>query len=335
MKSALTALAISLVVLFPAMQASAQEQESVPREVTFRLTIQGDPPQDDSFLVSYTRDLTDIGNAILFCGPLNPITNPGAYNSSIEQCEGGKTYTYNGETRLGRSDDVGFQFYRAYTDASGEVEVEGIANHFQGASKDGETYSVTYVYPSQDNDRKDGTEQPGHSTDTGQLPTQLPNTGAGDMTRGWSRGRAVLLHALSVKPALVQGSQNPLPEVEVAVDLDCYSDPEVVSVRNRGAVAVTVESVGSLYQPGGDETFERADQVWPGFRFSYLTSPEPQPIPPEIMTQLARRLVFHDSMETEGVRVVLRVETGERIDAVVQVQRGKPDVLQRGATLCR
>jgi hypothetical protein len=61
---------------------------------------------------------------------------------------------------------------------------------------------------------------------------------------------------------------------DIAVELDCESNPETTAVTNNGAEAIRVQEIDSLVEDAGGEPFARDDLVRPGRTITYETGDE-------------------------------------------------------------
>lgn len=141
------AIVVGLATVLPGMRdrsiTGTSAPEPGPGEVRFRLTIEGDLPEDEAFLVQYEaggppRDAP-------LCGPKALLA--GAPNASVPPCRGGGTY----ETTVDVDETVNgrllYTFVNRYAEG-GRTTGEGFAGTGdEHAVPAGRTYAATYTFP--------------------------------------------------------------------------------------------------------------------------------------------------------------------------------------------
>ncbi len=178
MRNKIVLLASVLTLLVLAPPAYGQDGGEVePKQTTFRLTILGEPPSDEAFILSFAPGPGDVGAEAIFCGDPQVASElaeflEGEDQPSYQRCEGGRTYTVTA-TAYGT---VGYAFQRVWRSADDVRQVETVAE--DNVAPAGNTYSATYTYPGAGGDQQEGED----------LPKEVPNTGTGS-TDQWSTQR--------------------------------------------------------------------------------------------------------------------------------------------------
>lgn len=164
-----------------AAPVTGQGETREPVTFAFQLTIHGDPPPHEGFLVRFNWCQgveCRIDTAVdLFCG------DPPSYDwpefKNRPSCEGGMTYTLEQELSRPLS-SVHFQIIRGY-EVNRASKEEYIARRSVGPVAEGDIYSTSYTYPGA------GDEQV--------IPDVLPDTGVGGMAGAGAGMRRVALVA--------------------------------------------------------------------------------------------------------------------------------------------
>jgi hypothetical protein len=100
---------------------------------------------------------------------------------------------------------------------------------------------------------------------------------------------ATIAPAVAVTPAL-------------SVTAYCYSNPERVVVRNNRSYALTIRTVGSIYQPRSNEPFYKTVKLYPGKSVTFYSGYAASRTSSRTLT---RQYIFANTVgTTEGARVV-------------------------------
>ena len=100
---------------------------------------------------------------------------------------------------------------------------------------------------------------------------------------------AVAAPAIAITPAL-------------SVTTYCYSNPERVVVHNNRTYAITIRTVGSLYQPRSNEPFYVYVKLYPGRTVTFYSGYGASSTSSRTLT---RQYIFNNNVgTTEGARVV-------------------------------
>ena len=149
-----------------------------PGEVTFRLTIRGDPSPGDSFAVSYRgRGFGDSRN--LLCGSVRPC-RAGTFSATVSVLS----------VKL-PSRDVSYSFENSYTNSYGVHTTEVFSDSGQEWVPTGRVYSATYTYQHGlpgDQPGRPRTAPSGRPNFVGKIGSVTPGRVAGAMLMGSEHG---------------------------------------------------------------------------------------------------------------------------------------------------
>jgi hypothetical protein len=88
----------------------------------------------------------------------------------------------------------------------------------------------------------------------------------------------------------------------LSVTAYCYSNPERVVVRNNRTYAITIRTVGSIYQPRSNEPFYKTVKLYPGKSVTFYSGYAASSTSSRTLT---RAYIFANNVgTTEGARVV-------------------------------
>ena len=93
----------------------------------------------------------------------------------------------------------------------------------------------------------------------------------------------------------------------ILVTVSCTSTPESTTVTNNTTMGITVQSVGSIFQPRAEEPFPRNDQLAPGQSITYESGATAS------LNRLTDQEIFISSVAEEGVRVQTSAGTVEAL----------------------
>jgi hypothetical protein len=142
-----------------------QQDETVTK--TFKLTLNGTVPKNESFYVQYASDQTGL-NRIAFCG------DPEVFADAEPCVGGGAVYTTTAEIPRGAT--INFQFVRGTgndTNAGRQDELFFKGTETLTADR---TNSAYYAFAGA------GDDQQGDDTEDGRVPDEMPRTGAGGLS---------------------------------------------------------------------------------------------------------------------------------------------------------
>ncbi len=106
---------------------------------------------------------------------------------------------------------------------------------------------------------------------------------------------ALLLLALMAFPALAQ-------EFSGTITVDCFSDPETVTVENTGSTPFVVDSITSLNDPRENEPFDVSVEVEAGESVTFESGETAD------ANVLVNQFIFDNEADDEGVEVVVNTE---------------------------
>lgn len=110
---------------------------------------------------------------------------------------------------------------------------------------------------------------------------------------------AILLVFAAAAPTLAGGGEG---VNLVTVSVDCFGNPETVTVTNSASFPIEVRNVSSLEDPRGDETFSTGDKLAPGEYVTYFSGDAAAEHGDHTLT---RRFIFDNDGDTDGVQVVV------------------------------
>lgn len=170
---------------------------------TFELTLNGDVPAGESFSVALFSELEyneGEGELLLFCSGLEDASIP----EDVEACEGNGT-VYRLSVELPQGDTLRTTFYRGFGPGP---NTEAFHEETEVVNED-MTNTAWYSFPAAGDDQQDDDKQVGggddQQDDQQEIPTKLPETGAGAMTSSAAARAMGGTSALSLLFAAVYG----------------------------------------------------------------------------------------------------------------------------------
>lgn len=202
--SVVMALALALVLSAPTL---AQDEEVTQ---PFKLTLYGDVPDGEAFYVSFAPEGHPEGTYEIICGTVEGVATEVSGSGPV--CEGnadGNVYTGSEvfpESLFPVGTDLRFSFSRVTASGEREIVREGTTPINPDRSIDA-WFGFGGAGPDDD---KDDTGQSGQGNDTqqggtGQMPDELPDTGAGGAAGGIPFALSALLSLALAAYAVIRG----------------------------------------------------------------------------------------------------------------------------------